>query len=131
MSHYHAIVWIDHREARIFHFNPDEADRLVIHADKPSGHLHHKAGSMTGKRLPEDQAFLHSVADALKDAHEWIVVGPGSAKLELVKHVHRHDVALADRIVGVESMDKVHDGELVKYARRYAKNSDHLRPQLG
>ncbi len=131
MSHYHAVVWIDHREARVFQFNPDDAQRIVIHAEKPAGHLHHRAGSISGKRLPEDHAFLQSVVDAVKDAQEWIVVGPGSAKLELVKHVHKHAAALEPRIVGVESMDKLSDGELVKYARRYARNVDHLRPQLG
>ena len=25
--HFHAVVWIDHREARIFHFNVEEADK--------------------------------------------------------------------------------------------------------
>jgi hypothetical protein len=24
-QHFHAIVWIDHKQARIFHFNVDEA----------------------------------------------------------------------------------------------------------
>ena len=30
MSHYHAVVWIDHREARVFHFSPTEVDKLVV-----------------------------------------------------------------------------------------------------
>jgi hypothetical protein len=28
-EHVHAVVWIDHHEARIFHFNASEADGLV------------------------------------------------------------------------------------------------------
>jgi hypothetical protein len=45
-SHYHAIVWIDHHEARIFHFNVSEVDRLVLHPHKPTRHIHHKANSI-------------------------------------------------------------------------------------
>ena len=25
-DHYHAVVWIDHKQARVFHFNVEEAD---------------------------------------------------------------------------------------------------------
>ena len=39
-SHYHAIVWIDHHEARIFHFNVSEVDRLVLHPRNPTRHIH-------------------------------------------------------------------------------------------
>ena len=30
VDHYHAVVWIDHKRARIFHFNVDEADKTVV-----------------------------------------------------------------------------------------------------
>ena len=36
MAHFHAVIWIDHREARIFHFNPTDADRLVVHPHDPT-----------------------------------------------------------------------------------------------
>ena len=45
-GHYHAIVWIDHREARVFHFNVSEVDRLVLHPQNPTRHIHHKANSI-------------------------------------------------------------------------------------
>ena len=28
MAHFHAVVWIDHKQARILHFSPDESDGL-------------------------------------------------------------------------------------------------------
>jgi hypothetical protein len=34
-EHVHAVVWIDHHETRIFHFNASEADGRVIHPDRP------------------------------------------------------------------------------------------------
>jgi len=45
-SHYHAIVWIDHHEARVFHFNASEVDRLVLHPQHPTRHIHYKANSI-------------------------------------------------------------------------------------
>ena len=36
MSHYHAVVWIDHREASVFHFGLTDVERLVIHPDNPT-----------------------------------------------------------------------------------------------
>lgn len=35
--HYHAVIWIDHREARVFHFNPTEVEKLTLHPDDPTG----------------------------------------------------------------------------------------------
>ncbi len=62
-SHYHAIVWIDHHEARIFHFNPAEVDRLVLHPHKPTRHIHHKANSIGSG--PEDQDFFREIAASI------------------------------------------------------------------
>jgi hypothetical protein len=32
--HFHAVIWIDHHEARVFHFNPTDVERLVLHPDR-------------------------------------------------------------------------------------------------
>ena len=45
MAHYHAVVWLDHREAKIFHFNAEEVGELRLMPDKPHVHLHHHRGS--------------------------------------------------------------------------------------
>ena len=82
MKAYHAVVWIDHREARVFFFDRHKANEIDITATAPDTHLHHKAGSLSGHRATEDQAFLHAVVTALKPATEWLIVGPGSAKLD-------------------------------------------------
>jgi hypothetical protein len=44
--HYHAAIWIDHREARVFHFTPTDAETLVLHPDNPTRHIHHKANTI-------------------------------------------------------------------------------------
>lgn len=130
MQHYHAVVWVDHREARIFFFDRHSVDEVDIATHSPNHHLHHKKGSITGKKMPEDQHYLHEIVETLKPAKEWLIMGPGSAKLELVKHVQNHDKSLSDRIVGVETSDHPTDGQIVKHARAYFKAADAMRPQV-
>ena len=127
--HFHAVVWIDHREARVFHFNPTDVDRLVLHPDNPTKHIHHKANSIGSGHAAEDEAFLHGVAQAIADAGAVLITGPANAKTELIKHIHHHDPKLMKLIAGVETVDHPSDGELVAYARKYFKVEDLMRPQ--
>lgn len=137
MSHYHAVAWIDHRHAQVFHITPSEAEGVAvkmhppIHAAEHGKHLHHHAGDQDGKRMPPDGHFLQHVVDALQGAQEWLIVGPGSAKLELVKHIQRRHPALSDRVVGVETVDHPSDAQLIAYARTYFRAADRMRTQLG
>ena len=32
--HFHAVIWIDHHEARVFHFSPTDVERLVLHPER-------------------------------------------------------------------------------------------------
>jgi hypothetical protein len=127
-SHYHAVVWIDHREARIFHFDRDEVDRAVLHPHHPTRHIHHKANSIGSGHAPEDQDSLHEVAAAVADAGAILITGPANAKTELVKHIRSHDPQLLERISGVETVDHPSDAALVAHARRYFRAADRMRP---
>ena len=118
-SHYHAVVWIDHREARVFHFDHAGMERLVIHPDNPTHHIHHKANSIGSGHAPVDQDFLHDVAATFADAKAILITGPAQAKIELVKHIHRHDPMLVEKIAGVETVDHPSDNALVAPARAY------------
>src|SRR5262249_28405206 len=93
-THFHAVVWIDHHEARIFHSSAPEADSLLIHPDHPARHLHHKAHSIGSGNAAEDEAFLQRVAEAISDAGAVLVTGPADEKTELMKHIRRHAPAL-------------------------------------
>src|SRR5579864_5526898 len=74
--HYHAVLWIDHHEARIIHFNADEAEEKLVHPAHPPRHLHVKAGSSSGTHVTDEPQFYRDVADAVADAHEILVGGP-------------------------------------------------------
>ena len=130
MHHYHAVAWLDHREARIFFFDRHSVQEVDLTTTNPHAHLHHRAGSLSGKRTPEDQAYLHQIVEALKPATEWLIMGPGTAKLELIKHIQKHDHQLSDRVVGVETADHPTDKQVVAHARTYFKAADHMRPQI-
>lgn len=127
--HYHAVVWIDHREARVFHFSPGDVERLVLHPDHPTRHIHHKANAIGSGHAAEDHAYLEAVAEAVADAGEILIAGPANAKTELVKHIHRHHPQVMNAIVGVKTVDHPTDAQLVTYARKYIKAADRMLPQ--
>ena len=129
MSHYHAVVWLDHNEARVMHVSPDDVEKSVIHPVNPPRHLRRKRGSVSGSRQPEDQQYYHDVVEALSGATEILIVGPGHAKLELIKHIHAHDHDVVKKVVGVETVDHPGDGQLVAFARKYFVAKDRMLSQ--
>jgi stalled ribosome rescue protein Dom34 len=129
-AHYHAIVWIDHREAKIFHFNMTEVDRMILHPHDPFRHIHHKANAIGDGNAPLDREFFEQVVEAIADAKAILITGPASAKSELAAHITRRHPDLARCVVGVETIDHPSDGALVAVARIYFKAEDRLHPQI-
>lgn len=128
-SHYHAVVWIDHREARVFHFDREGVEKLVIHPDHPTQHIHHKANTVGSGHAGEDHAYFEAVAQAIDDAQAILIAGPANAKNQLVKHIEDHHRKLAARIQGVESSDHPSDKALVAHARTYFKDDHQALPR--
>ena len=129
MSHYHCVVWIDHREAHVIEFNPDDAETSIVHPKTRHEQLHHKQGVVGSGRAPQDHDFFKAVAASIGDAGEILIVGPSTAKLELFKHLQGHAPAIAARVVSVETVDHPTDGQLLKFARRHFDATDRMRPQ--
>ena len=127
--HYHAVIWIDHREARVFHFSPTAVDKIVLHPDHPTRHIHHKANSIGSGHAAADHDYLHAVAVSVAGARAVLITGPANAKTELLKHVHFHDPKLMNVLVGVETVDHPSDAQLVAYAREYLGAEDRMRPR--
>ena len=126
MEHFHAVVWIDHDEAHVIHFDPDESEELTVHSKHRRGHLHHKRGQLGDGHAPEDHDYYVLVETALAGAKEILIVGPASAKDELEKHMKHHAKALAACIVGVERVDHPSDRQILQLARKYFKVADRL-----
>ncbi len=128
--HYHALVWIDHQEARIYHFDATDSDRLRIHSSHRHEHLHHKANSRDNGHVPVDRAFLERVAKGLMHAGAILVTGPASAKTELADYLKRVHPELAKKVSGVESLDHPTEGALLAFARSYFQADDRMRSQV-
>lgn len=128
MSLSHAVVWIDHQEAHVIQFNADAHENAIITTKSKHGHIHQKAGLLTGKHQTSSQAYLHEVVEAIAGCSEILIVGPGIAKLELIKHIHQHDAKISNKLVGVETVDHPTDGQLLAYAKKYFLRADQLRP---
>lgn len=127
MAHNHAVVWIDHQAAHIIHFNADSSTVEVVKTHSSQSHVHHHRGTLGSGKEPTSQAFLHAVVEGFADAKEVLVVGPGSAKLDLLKHVHAHDSAMTEKVVGVETVDHPTDPQLLAFAKKYFLKVDQMR----
>ena len=128
MTHSHAIIWMDSKEARIFRFNAADVEREHLTAHNPFRQVHHKAGVIGAGHMSLDTAFFDHIIEGLQGTTEWLLVGPAAAKLELLKHVDKHAPALRKSLVGVETMDHPTDGELLDHARRAFKAIDRMLP---
>jgi len=129
-EHYHALVWIDHHEAKIFHFNAADVDSTTVHSSDPHQHIHHKANTRGSGHAPVDAGFLERVSQAIMQAGAILITGPANAKKELAAHITRAHPDLGKRISAVEALDHPSDGELVALARRFFRADDRMHSQL-
>jgi len=109
-AHHHAILWIDHREAKLFHLNTTEVDRMILHPRRPTRHIHRNATSIGGGTSLLDDDYFEHVSEATAEAKAILIAGLDSAKSELAAHLTRHHPEAAARIVGVETVDHPSDG---------------------
>lgn len=123
----HVAVWIDHREARVFHFNPDQVAEQTLKAHRPVHHQHMRGPDGAQAHPEDDRKYFHEVARAIDDAHDILIVGPSTAKLQFIRYVHQHEPALEPKIVGVETVDHPTDGQIIAYAVKYFKKTDQMR----
>jgi stalled ribosome rescue protein Dom34 len=125
MSHFHAVVWLDHAEAHVLQFTPEDVEKKLVHG-KPHQHLHHKRGATGSGHAAEDPAFFGKIAEALAGAQEILVVGPANAKNSFVAHLGLHARDLRSKVVAVETVDHPSDGQLLAYARKHFRASDRM-----
>lgn len=126
--HFHAVVWMDHRDAHIYEFNPEDVQKFSVHSHKAK-HLHHKAGVLGSGHAAEDTQYFQDIAHVLEGPQEVLVTGPGGAKTQFVKWAVKHAHAVSDKVKGVETSDHPTDGQIVAHARAYFGAFDRTQPQ--
>lgn len=127
MSYNHVVVWLDHKEAHVFHFDSESTRMEAIKTRSNQLHLHHKRGSVGSGKLGGNADYLREVMDAVQADNEILVVGPGSAKNELIDYIGTHDLHIAKKIIGVETVDHPTDGQLLAFAKKYFLKADMMR----
>jgi stalled ribosome rescue protein Dom34 len=124
MKIFHAVVWLDHHEARVCFLHEDEAgfDERRIHAHEHHGHPHRDGH----RRDNHTDSFFRAIAQALEPVKEVLLVGPSQTKHELQEFLATHQAELHKRIIGVESADHPTDKQLAAQGRAFFKKADAL-----
>jgi stalled ribosome rescue protein Dom34 len=123
-------LWIDHRQAVIVTLvdQMEEIKRITSDIEKQvrySGASHGSHDETTEiRRDRQDRRFddhlskyYDEVIACLRDADSILIFGPGEAKGELQKQLEGQ--ALGERIVGIETTDKMTDDEVAAKVRKY------------
>ncbi len=123
----HAVIWLDSEQAKIFFFDRDSYGEKDFHAPKHhiTSHARHREGHPRHESR-EQKEYFESVAKTVAGVEEILVLGPGVAKTALVKHLHKHDPKIADRVLGIETADHPTPGQIVAQARHYFHAKDQM-----
>ena len=117
MSTYHAVVWIDHAEARVLCFDPEHYE-----AQKIRSRSHHKHQG----RASDADALFQAVYAALAGSREVLLTGPGDMREEFAKWARKHHPEGLARFVQSVPADHPSDGQLVALARTYFHGYDQM-----
>lgn len=116
--HNHAVVWVDHRVAKIFYLGLEAVDEKTVHADLANAHLHHKANTVGSGKTHDDPQFFPAIDKALEHCESVLLVGPGNEKTLLLKHLKEGQSAKA-RDFHAEPCDHPTDKEIIALGRRH------------
>jgi hypothetical protein len=119
-------LWIDHKGAFVVLLGEgaEETERIESGMEKHvrySGHAAAAEGSADDQRDRQFAAHLERYYDVvishLGDAKSILLFGPGEAKGELAKRLASK--GLGERIVGVETVDKMTDHQIAAKVRQH------------
>ena len=126
--HFHAVVWIDHRNAHVLGFGEGEPSRKLVKSHGAE-RIHHKAGTMGSGHVHNDVAYFGEIADAMADFREILLVGPAQTKTEFHTWLREHRRELANKVLEVEAMNHASEREIIDHARHFFSHADRMTPQ--
>jgi stalled ribosome rescue protein Dom34 len=119
-------LWIDHREAVIVVVTDkgEETKRMKSNMEK---HVRFSGGSRSEEGSADDQRdrqftahlnkYYDKVISQIHDAEAILIFGPGEAKGEFEKRLANK--GLGERVVGLETVDKMTDHQIAAKVRQY------------
>jgi stalled ribosome rescue protein Dom34 len=118
-----AVVWIDHREAKVMLLGPIEDSRLVIHSHLSVQRAHHQSGRGGGSGETVDAEFFKRIVTALHQGGITLVSGPGNAGTELQAYIAKHRPDLAVHLLDVGVPDRSDEARLLVLARDWLQRA--------
>jgi len=125
-------LWIDHRKAIIVAVT-DKGEETGLIISKVEKQLRRSGdsplkGSYEPSQVPASDRrqkaftghlniYYDAVIASIRDAASILIFGPGDAKGELKKRLKRNN--LGERIVGIETVDKMTDRQIAEKVRKY------------
>jgi stalled ribosome rescue protein Dom34 len=129
MSHRESAVWIDHHEAHVFRVGEPAFAHSIVRA--PQHVRRHPRREAQPHNHPDDERrFFRDVAQSLSESDKVLVLGPSTAKLHFRDYVLEHASTLHFSVVGVETLDRPTDKQLVAYVRQYFLTGGARAPNL-
>jgi stalled ribosome rescue protein Dom34 len=121
MTLFHAVLWIDHHNARIHQFNATD-----VEATKVKDHSHYTR--QHGSDVRAIHEFFGEVCDALSGVNEILVTGSHQSQADFRHYVEKHRAALLPRIAGWETVGTLTDAQLVAAGRKFFDRVDRVPP---
>ena len=119
-------IWIDHKQAVIVSASADRVTAKTVESDVGSHPRYSGPQDGRGEKNYEERHGQHldqyfdEVISQLGQPEAVLIFGPGEAKLQLKERLSRSKT-LAERIVGVETTDKLTEPQIVaKVKEHYA-----------
>ena len=120
-------LWIDHQKAVIVFVTGADEEIKLIHSDIEERRIEEQ-GRQNGRSIPSDDIrlrvltehlnnYYETVISCIRDAKSILLFGPGEAKGELKKRLEKDN--LGDRIVGVETADKMTDNQIAAKVKEH------------
>jgi stalled ribosome rescue protein Dom34 len=126
MSHYHAVVWIDHQKATTWQFNATQQEEKVVHSHDQHQRAHSRRTSHGGHETAAELHFFDDVAKALDGVQAILIIGPAHTKQEFAGHLRTKHPLLGKAIVAIENADHPTDAQVLSYARKHFPALDHV-----
>lgn len=119
-------LWVDHSETLVV-FTGSDGDETKRVESGMEPHVRFSGGNRTEQGSADDQRdrrfashldrYYDQVISHIRDADSILIFGPGEAKGELKKRLEGK--GLGDRIVGVETADKMTERQIAAKVRGY------------
>jgi hypothetical protein len=108
----HAVIWTDHHNAQVLHFDADTAEPHKLRA-------HQHPTGQHGSSVRAEHEFFGQLCDALDSTPEALVTGSHTALADFRHYADKHRPQSAARVAGYEVVDHLTEKQLLALGRRF------------